>query len=258
MPPLRLLSTDFDGTLIEHPSDGKCSPALAEALVQVRASGGLWAVNTGRTLDHAIEGLEVFDAPVTPDFLLTIEREVHESDGSGGWRDFGDWNHLCRERHDALFHKSSGVLDLLTDRFAGFPDTTLIEENGRLIGLVTTDESVMDGVASELAAFKERFPDLGYQRNTIYLRFCHRAYDKGTSLAAVARSLNIEPAWIFAAGDHFNDLPMLDPRVAANLACPSNAIPEVKATVARAGGFVASHPAGDGIAAALRHFHSSP
>lgn len=248
---LRLISTDFDGTLVGHPSDGRCVPSLGKALLEAKEEGALWAVNTGRSLEHTVEGLEIFDAPVAPDFLLTLEREIHEADGRGGWREFGDWNRICRERHDALFDESSGVLAQLADRFATFPDVTLIEEEGRLVGLVTVDEPVMDRVAAELVKFRTIFPELAYQRNTIYLRFCHRDYDKGSALAELTRSLGVAAEDVFAAGDHFNDLSMLCPEVAAWLGCPSNAIPEVKQAVERGDGFVSKRPAGEGVAEAL-------
>lgn len=254
MSAIRLISTDFDGTLIGHPSDGRCVPALADALAEAKHGGAFWAVNTGRSLEHALEGLDIFAAPVSPDFLLTLEREIHEPDGRGGWRDLGDWNRICRERHEVLFDESSGVLAQLTDHFATFPDTTLIEEAGRLIGLVTASEAVMDLVTAEVAKFRAEFPDLAYQRNTIYLRFCHKDYDKGSALAELAWSLGIAPDGVFAAGDHFNDLPMLRPEVAACLGCPSNAIPEVKRAVENANGVVSKKPAGAGVAEALANF----
>src|SRR5260221_9574501 len=103
---IRLISTDFDGTLIGHPSDGRCVPALARILSDFKSSGGLWAVNTGRSLAHTIEGLEIFRAPVEPDFLLTHEREIYHRNATGKWQDFGDWNQISRERHAELFHRS--------------------------------------------------------------------------------------------------------------------------------------------------------
>ena len=86
---LRLLSTDFDGTLIEHPSDGRCSTAFAEVLILNQKAGGLWALNTGRSLDHAREGLALFAAPVLPNFLLTNEREIFLRTRDGAWVDIG-------------------------------------------------------------------------------------------------------------------------------------------------------------------------
>jgi hydroxymethylpyrimidine pyrophosphatase-like HAD family hydrolase len=98
------------------------------------------------------------------------------------------------------------------------------------------------------------FPEFSFQRNTVYMRFCHRDYHKGAALGGLCRSLSIAREEVFAAGDHFNDLSMLDGKYAAFPCCPSNAIPEVKSVVRGAGGYVASLPAADGIAEAWTHF----
>ena len=95
MSTLRLLSTDFDGTLIAHPSNGRCSLAFADVLKRHREGGGLWAINTGRGLDHAIEGVGIFSAPHEPDFLLTNEREIFLRTGEGMWEPDHQWNDLC-------------------------------------------------------------------------------------------------------------------------------------------------------------------
>ncbi len=57
-----------------------------------------------------------------------------------------------------------------------------------------------------------------------------------------------------AAGDHYNDLSMLDGVYAAMPACPANAIDAVKAVVRKAGGFVSLHGHADGIADAIAYF----
>jgi hydroxymethylpyrimidine pyrophosphatase-like HAD family hydrolase len=59
---------------------------------------------------------------------------------------------------------------------------------------------------------------------------------------------------IFAAGDHHNDISMLDGRFAQYPACPGNAISEVKEAVKTAGGYVASKAYGAGVHEALLHF----
>lgn len=251
----RLLSTDFDGTLISHPSDGRCTPAFAEVLRRHRQAGGLWALNTGRGLAHAIEGLEIFQAPAEPDFLLTNEREIFSRGGDGSWSSHAEWNDLCYARHDALFESAGSVIGSIQGLAKDSADVTIIEEGDRPVGLVTTSEEVMHEVATFIDRESEEFPEFSYQRNTIYLRFCHREYHKGSSLGELCRLLDIGREDVLAAGDHFNDLPMLDGRFAAFPCCPSNAIPEVKRAVALAGGHVASLPAADGIAEAWRTFH---
>ena len=59
---------------------------------------------------------------------------------------------------------------------------------------------------------------------------------------------------IFAAGDHHNDVSMLDGRFAAMPACPANAIDNVKDAVRSAGGYVAEREYGAGVHEALLHF----
>ena len=78
--------------------------------------------------------------------------------------------------------------------------------------------------------------------------------DKGAALAELSRLLEISREEIFAAGDHHNDISMLDGRFAWYPACPANAIPEVKEAVNSAGGYVASKAYGAGVHEALKHF----
>ncbi len=249
--PIRLISTDFDGTLIFHPSDGRCIPELADALDQFKSRGGIWAVNTGRSLEHCIEGLELFAAPVEPDFLLTLERDIHLPDGHGGWQPLEPWHTLCRDRHAELFDSSGGIFDHILDGVRDSPDVTVIREDDVPVGLITSDEKAMDLVASGLEAVQRAFPDFSYQRNTIYLRFCHVDYHKGAALAELTRHLELTVAEVFAAGDHYNDLSMLTPTCAGSVACPANSIFGVRNLVQQQGGFVSELDGGAGTAEAL-------
>ena len=63
---------------------------------------------------------------------------------------------------------------------------------------------------------------------------------------------------VFAAGDHFNDIPMLDGLHASHACCPSNAIPEVREIVLRSNGHIASKRAADGVAEAWHFFENAP
>lgn len=255
MATLKLLSTDFDGTLIGHSSDGRCSGALAEALTEHRRSHGLWAVNTGRGLDHTLEGLEIFGAPSPPDFLLTNEREVFRRSANGHWEPHGEWNDRCTLTHEEFYDSERALFDAIRSSLDGRGDVRVIEENGKPAGLVTADENIMESITGELLNLASETPKFSFQRNTVYLRFCHADYDKGTALAELCRLEGLVPADVFAVGDHYNDLPMLHPARAAHLACPSNAIEPVKRAVRSAGGILATQPYADGVAEALmRHF----
>ena len=248
---IRLISTDFDGTLICHPSDGTCGEDLAEALREFKARGGIWAVNTGRSLPHAIEGLEVFGAPVEPDFILTLERDIHLPDGGGNWVGLEPWNTICRDRHTELLHSEGGILDRVVAGVADSPDVTVIREDDLPVGLITSDEAAMDEVVAGLSAVRRAHPEFSYQRNTIYLRFCHVDYHKGAALAELTRHLGLDVGEVFAVGDHYNDLSMMSKECAGQVACPANAIPEMETAVRERGGFVAERDGGEGTADAL-------
>ena len=116
----------------------------------------------------------------------------------------------------------------------------------------------MEEVAGFINHEARHLPEFSFQRNTVYLRFCHRAYNKGSALGALSRRLSIRREEVLAAGDHFNDLSMLDGTYAAFPCCPSNAIPEVRSTVQAAGGYAATLPAADGVAEAWRFFFNQP
>ena len=254
MAQIRLLSTDFDGTLIAMGSRGRCSHDFAAALEEHRGNGGLWAINTGRSLDHAIDGLELFDAPVAPDFLLTNEREVYRRDAGGDWVPHGDWNAVSRQRHAELFR---GALEMfaVVERLAQESDyITILYEDQLPAGLVTNSEEEMEIVADQIQEAAKRWADFSFQRNSIYLRFCHRDYHKGSALGELCRLETIEMEDVLAAGDHFNDLAMLDGTYAKNTACPANAIEPVKELVRRTGGYVAEKCWADGVAEALAFY----
>ena len=67
-----------------------------------------------------------------------------------------------------------------------------------------------------------------------------------SALAEIARRLGIAPDKTLAAGDHFNDLPMLKTEYARWLVTPGNAMPLVQEAVRRQRGIVSHKAAGHG------------
>lgn len=253
---IKLLSTDFDGTLVDHHRDPPVSPELFQTLLTLRAHGVRWAVNTGRTLAHIVEGLREFEFPLEPDFVLTSEREVFRRDESGRWVDYGDWNSRCTRAHDELYETAWPLIDEVW-KFVSTETKGRAIDDASGIGVVAASEEEMDRIVALCEEVCARLPEFHYQRNSIYLRFCHIDYSKGTALAELARLLEITRADIFATGDHHNDIPMLDGRFAKWVACPGNSAPEVKKIVRAAGGYVARGTAGDGFVEAIGHFSTA-
>jgi HAD superfamily hydrolase (TIGR01484 family) len=255
---IKLISTDFDGTIVSRVGEPALDLPCLDFIRHLQVDEGvLWAINTGRSVDLLESGLTDFSFPLRPDFILTSERDVFRAGTNGHrWEPFGDWNARCASAHADLFSSASSVLAEVIDFVNQKTKARVIYEPGGPTGLITSSEEEMERVAQFIEETRARQPTFSYQRNTVYLRFCHANYHKGAALAELARLLDIGRENIFAAGDHHNDLSMLDGRYAAMPACPANAIPEVKQTVHEAGGFVADREHGAGVHDALLHFLS--
>jgi HAD superfamily hydrolase (TIGR01484 family) len=255
---IRLLSTDFDGTLVAHGGDPVLDRGCMEHIEKLQENGVIWAINTGRSVDLLQSGLTDFEFPIHPDFILTSERDVFRPSSNGGkWEPFGDWNERVAREHAELFQSAESVLAEVVDFVNQKTKARLLYHSAGLEGLVAENEEELDRVTKFIDRAREKQPKFHYQRNTVYLRFCHADYHKGAALAELSRLLEIPREEIFAAGDHHNDISMLDGRYAQFPACPANAIPEVKEAVWSAGGYVASKGYGAGVHEALRHFGKS-
>lgn len=252
---IRLLSTDFDGTLVAHGSDPVLDHGCMEFIEKLQNDGIVWAINTGRSVDLLESGLTDFEFPIHPDFILTSERDVFRPSLNGGkWEPFGDWNERVARDHAELYHSAESVLAEVVDFVNQETKARLLYHTAGLEGLVAESEEELERVTQFIDQAREKQPQFHYQRNTVYLRFCHADYHKGAALAELSRLLEIPREAIFAAGDHHNDISMLNGRFAQYPACPANAIPEVKEVVRSAGGYVASEGYGAGVHEALQHF----
>lgn len=251
---IRLLSTDFDGTLIGHEPGARTAKVLTGQLRELRASGGWWAVNTGRQLWFALEGLQHAHLPHDPDFVLTSEKDIFHRVAEGEWEAFGEWNAHTELRTTQLFDRASEVLEAIKRLAQEEDGFELLYEGERLAGLMTADEVMMDRAVELVEQLASEVPEFSFNRNYVWMRFAHREIHKGSSLAELGRLLGVGREEILAIGDHHNDIPMLDGSAAAMVACPSNAVEKVKSVVREAGGYVSPLPWGEGVADAIRHF----
>jgi HAD superfamily hydrolase (TIGR01484 family) len=222
---------------------------------ELQRDGAVFAINTGRSVDLLESGLTDFEFPLRPDFILTTEREVFRPASNGEkWEPFGDWNQRCARDHAELFSSAQSVLTEVVDFVTQKTKAQLLYHTEGLEGLRAANEEEMDRIVEFIEQARDPDSKFHYQRNTIYLRFCHADYHKGAALAELARLIDIPRENIFAAGDHHNDISMLNGDVASMPACPANAIGEVKAAVREAGGYVARRAHGAGVHEALEFF----
>ena len=252
---IQLLSTDFDGTLVSHLGEPALDRQCMESIRELQDASAIWTINTGRSVDLLESGLANFEFQIRPDFILTTERDVFRPSGNGDkWEPFGDWNDRCARDHAELFSSAQPVLAEVVDFVTQETKARLIYDSERLEGLAAENEEEMEYIAKFIQQARAQHPKFNYQRNGIYLRFCHADYHKGAALAELARLIEVPRDNIFAAGDHHNDISMLDGKVAAMPSCPANAIPQVQSAVRSAGGYVAQQEHGAGVYEALLHF----
>ena len=250
--PIQLLSIDFDGTLVSRNGGPALDMQCMELIRELQNAGAIWAINTGRSVDLLETGLVEFAFPIRPDFILTMEREVFRPGRNGEkWEAFGDWNERCARDHTELFSSANSVLAEFVDFATQKTRARLIYNSDGLEGLAAENEEEMDRLTDFIRQARAGHPKLDYQRNGVYLRFCHADYHKG---AALAELIEVPREKIFAAGDHHNDISMLDGRFAAMPSCPANAIAEVQDAVRNAGGYLAQNDHGAGVYEALLHF----
>lgn len=128
-----------------------------------------------------------------------------------------------------------------------------VSVEGDAAGIVATSNEEMD----EIQHFIEKVANhskLTYERNSIYLRFSHVKYRKGTGLREAAERWGIGPDQTLAVGDNYNDLSMLLPEVCEACGCPANALPDVRDYVASRGGKVATHAGSVGVMEIMKHY----
>jgi HAD superfamily hydrolase (TIGR01484 family) len=251
----QLLCFDFDGTLVDSEVHDPVPPELLQRIAALKQAGEVyWAINTGRSLFQAIAGITDHVVHPYPDYVIAKEREIYHRNEHNRWVDFGNWNRRCERAHEKLFRTHKRFFNRVRDYLNLHTAAEFVESEEEPAGIVAHDEPEMGRICAFLDEHRKELPELNYERNTIYLRFAHKDYNKGSALAELARMLDITATNIFAAGDNHNDLSMLCGTNAHMVACPANAVPKVRETIRAAGGFVASAKAGLGMEQALDHY----
>lgn len=244
--PLQLISTDFDGTLHSDFTEPRVPIALQEKLAQLQTEGATWLINTGRELADLRDGLADADLAAHPDYVVVVEREIYKCEGED-FMPISDWNEQCAATQKAIFDKNRERLPDLFEWVNENFDAQLYEDQWSPFCLIASCNADADKIQQRVNEHFKDEPQLGCVRNDIYARLSHTDYTKGTAMAEVSRRLNISREEMFAAGDHWNDLSMLQSNLAQWLAAPANAITEVLEHVRAQGGFIAESEAGEGL-----------
>ena len=249
----KLVCTDFDGTLAGENPDEPLAPEFFRWLSTSRkVSEVSWVVATGRSWESLREALLTHEAPVMPDWIVTVEREIHQVK-EGQAHSLETWNKCCTETHQALFGRHGALLERIEREIGSTDEVTVIPDAGA-IGLIAGSKESIQRTDTLVNEIIREHPEISTVRNGPYFRFAHVDYHKGSCLAEIQKLLDLPSSSTFIAGDNLNDLPMLQRKFGHFLACPSNSVPEVITQVKKEGGYIASQEAGSGIAEALFHW----
>jgi len=253
--PSALLSFDFDGTLHHSAGDPPVPVEFFETIRQLRKEQGVvWGINTGRSMAHMVEGFIESDFPFLPDWVVAREREIYFPDEFGNWLPLASWNEPCDREIHGLFKNLHELLSQIRHEVETHTGAQWMEMDGEPAGVISQTEEEMEWIINRIEPLAAAEPHLAWQRNSIYLRFGHRDFQKGSSLGHVARHYGLTAARCFAIGDSHNDFEMLDPAHAGMTACPANAVVAIKEKILATGGLITKAAHGHGSVEALRHY----
>jgi len=251
--PIKLISTDFDGTLFAEFEDPPIPQELQALIADLQIRGVKWVINTGRDMSSLMETLGRTGIAIEPDFLVLVEREIHLHQDSQ-YIGLEEWNTACTRVHAELFTRVRGELPRLVSWINARFHTRIYEDPYSPLCLIASNNGDMDRIHEFLDDFCRGVAGLTVVRNDVYARFSHRDYNKGSALAEITRRLGLDSGQVFAAGDHLNDLPMLSRQHAQFLAGPANAVPAVRDALRRQGGFLSPLSHGQGVADAIKYY----
>jgi hydroxymethylpyrimidine pyrophosphatase-like HAD family hydrolase len=250
-PPLKLISTDFDGTLFAEFEMPPIPKSIESLIADLQARGVKWVINTGRDMSSLMEALARAGVSIQPDYLVLVEREIYKHDGNR-YVGLADWNAACAQDHAELFARVRPDVPKLNDWVNARFRATIYEDAYSPFCLIAGNNGEADVIHAFLDDYCRSVPNLIVVRNDVYARFSHAAYDKGSALRELCRRLALGADNVLAAGDHLNDLPMLTRACARWLVAPANAVEPVKSALRREGGYVSELFRGEGVADGLR------
>ena len=168
--PIKLISTDFDGTLFAEFESPPIPHHLLQLIARLQEDGAKWVINTGRDMSSLMETLGRASISIQPDYLVLVEREIHlhhESQYSG----LEEWNAACTRTHEELFGLVRPALPRVIAWINEHFHASIYEDAYSPLCLVATDNRQMDAIDSYLQTFCQTIPDLTVVRNDVYARF---------------------------------------------------------------------------------------
>jgi hydroxymethylpyrimidine pyrophosphatase-like HAD family hydrolase len=249
-----VIALDLDGTSARYEPRFELDPEIRSVLAEFRAinPGLRWVLNSDRFEGEMIRLAEYLEPDERPEAILSCQHLIYLRQGDA-YVPHDAWNDRHRNLHGQLWRD-------IYPRFHGWQQR--IRKEFPVHELFVCDRYFAFRVPPKrLPALRKHvrdllnpWPDAGISGNHEWVFVNHRRFSKGALLKEYAQLISVDAAEILAIGDGYNDLSMLDRRVAAHLGCPSDAASEVRRSVGDAGGIVADKPGPAGTAAIIREY----
>jgi len=252
---IRLISTDFDGTLFADQEVPPVPKELEQYLKNLQSNGTVVVINTGRDIRGVLSALEQIETSFTPDYLVVVEREIYKYE-NGKYVGLESWNDYSRKCHENVFLSYVKEIAELFNLIRSKWNIKVFSDEYSPLCIVANSNEQADEVDYVVTQWCKEHPGLAFMRNHIYARLCSSEFNKGEALRYIQKLLNISIDKTFAAGDELNDLQMLKPDFAKYLAAPGNAISELKSAVLQYGGYVSNLNYGHGLLDSLKYYLS--
>src|SRR5262245_32932599 len=174
---MKLISTDFDGTLFAEFENPPIPQSLVELIGSLQAQGAKWVINTGRDMSSLMEALGRAHIEIEPDYLVLVEREIHRHQDSR-YVALKEWNDACTQAHSALFARVKKDLPHLVSWVNARFHARIYEDAYSPFCLIAGNNDEADVIHQFLEEYAQTVPRLTVVRNDIYARFSHEDYDK--------------------------------------------------------------------------------
>src|SRR5947209_13973870 len=157
--PIKLISTDFDGTLHADAEDPPVPLDLQALIADLQRQGAKWVINTGRDLSSVMEGIARARLTIRPDYLVVVEREIYCHEGSQYIQDF-PWNRGCESAHKELFARVASDVPRLVDWVNKRFSATLYEDDYSPFCLIAENNQDADAIHRFLEGYCAGVPEL--------------------------------------------------------------------------------------------------
>ncbi|MDP6524226.1 MAG: HAD hydrolase family protein [Kiritimatiellia bacterium] len=238
---IRLLVTDFDGTVFRYGNEKPFYPPFLLRLDQLRQSGGAWVVCSGRSLGSLRKVTRTMvSMGVSPDIIITRHSHVYAN-----WT--GIWHPKLLLSIRTMIQQHRRGTQIAKDVEKLISKIRGIASNTRTVHISKSQVRVLFSAQEDVAPVKQLVSqviadssDLRVFWRSSELEIRTISHSKAVVIRSIAENLGIQPHEILTIGDGRTDIGMMSHDTALMTGCPANARREVIQHILAQKGHVAS------------------